>query len=449
MSDHLNSYLKSIFFAIVAMLVCLALGVVWLVFGDGIRHPQFLLDITELPIILMAVLCGLIALGGIISIKRDSLEVRGKPYFTLRPRERPAGQFIRARRRLLNLLPGSPNKLRLRPGEFVYVRPLAEITAALDGEGRFEGLPFMPEMARFCGQRHRVFRRVERIHNYYDPEGPHMRTLQDAVLLDQLRCSGDFHGGCQAACQIIWKEAWLAPANHAQADAAPVAAASDATDFAKLVRECSAKEPDGETRYACQMTLLPSATTRTRANDPRHYLRDLWSGNVRFDVFLTAVALNLFNFMQRRTGGEMAPYRMHDVPKVHPSAPLNLQPGERVRVKSKTQIEGTLVNSKNRGLWFDVEMHRFCGGEFRVATRVSTIVSEATGRLLSLKNPCIVLEGVSATGEYLALCPQNELIYWREAWLERVDVAPDQTTTQAVAAVAVPEESRAAPATAA
>jgi hypothetical protein len=33
---------------------------------------------------------------------------------------------------------------------------------------------------------------------------------------------------------------------------------------------------------------------------------------------------------------------------------------------------------------------------------------------------CIVLEGVSATGEYLGLCPQNELIFWHEIWLERV-----------------------------
>jgi hypothetical protein len=39
--------------------------------------------------------------------------------------------------------------------------------------------------------------------------------------------------------------------------------------------------------------------------------------------------------------------------------------------------------------------------------------------MLTMNNPCIVLEGVAATGEYLGLCPQNELIYWREAWLER------------------------------
>ena len=40
--------------------------------------------------------------------------------------------------------------------------------------------------------------------------------------------------------------------------------------------------------------------------------------------------------------------------------------------------------------------------------------------MLTMNNSCIILEGVAATGEYLGLCPQNELIYWREAWLERL-----------------------------
>ena len=37
--------------------------------------------------------------------------------------------------------------------------------------------------------------------------------------------------------------------------------------------------------------------------------------------------------------------------------------------------------------------------------------------------PCIVLEGVTATGEYLGFNPENEHIFWREIWLERVPVA--------------------------
>ena len=97
-----------------------------------------------------------------------------------------------------------------------------------------------------------------------------------------------------------------------------------------------------------------------------------------------------------------------------------------MRVKSKEEIAKTLKKSRNRGLSFDaVEMNRFCGGEFRVAKRVETIVDEASGRMLTMKSPCIVLEGVTSGGEYRGLYPQNELIFWREVWLERVGKAPD------------------------
>jgi hypothetical protein len=143
---------------------------------------------------------------------------------------------------------------------------------------------------------------------------------------------------------------------------------------------------------------------------------------VRLKPFLAAVALDLFNRAQRRTGGAKFPHREPTNRKTTPKEVLDLQPGELVRVKTKQEIEQTLdFRSKNRGLFFDHrEMLRFCGGEFRVASVVRNIVDEASGRTLAMKDSCIVLEGVSATGEHIGLCPQNELIYWREAWLERV-----------------------------
>ena len=54
--------------------------------------------------------------------------------------------------------------------------------------------------------------------------------MQDTVLLDNLRCDGSAHDGCQAGCRLYWKEAWLrrvdvaaepAPAPEPEAD--PVA----------------------------------------------------------------------------------------------------------------------------------------------------------------------------------------------------------------------------------
>jgi len=371
----------------------------------------------------VATVAGLIAVGGLLGLSRDTKEMSGQPYYPRRPREPAAGAFVRWRRRLLSLLPGSQARLRLRPGEWVQVRSFAEISATLDDQGRFDGLPFMPEMLRHCGKRYRVFRRVEKIHHYFGPTAHHLRRLQDAVLLDELRCDGTSHGGCQSGCQLIWKEAWLVPGDSAEV----TAPASEAAN-ALLNAYTKVRSADGEERYACQMTELPSATARLSWRDPRHYWRELLSGNIRPGPFIAAVALALFNSAQRKLGGAEAPYREPTDRKTSPKETLDLVPGEIVRVKTRPKIEQTLNSvSKNRGLWFDREMHRFCGGEFRVASVVRTIVDEASGKLLTMGSACIILQGVSATGEYLGLCPQNELIFWHEIWLERVAALAEQT----------------------
>jgi hypothetical protein len=412
-----NSYRRTVAVALLASSLAVMAAIALLITPYAVFPLRLATELLSLLCLAVAVLAGLVAAGGIIGLHRDTLEQRGQPYYSRQPRECAAGILARLRRRLLTLLPGSSARLRLWPGEWVKVRSFAEIAATLDGEGRLDGLPFTLEMLRHCGQRHRVFRRIEKIHYYFGPVAPHLRRLRDAVLLEELRCDGTGHGGCQAGCQFIWKEAWLVPSDNAHADIVTQEAASASW----LDKYAQISSPDGEVRYACQMTELPGATTRLSWNDPRHYWRDFCSGNVRLSPLIKAVALALFNGAQRKSGGAVAPYREPTDRKTSPKVVLDLQPGEIVRVKTKSEIEQTLNSgSKNRGLWFDREMHRFCGGEFRVATVVRNIVDEAGGKMLTMNNPCIILEGVVATGEYLGLCPQNELIYWREAWLERL-----------------------------
>ena len=48
-----------------------------------------------------------------------------------------------------------------------------------------------------------------------------------------------------------------------------------------------------------------------------------------------------------------------------------------------------------------------------------------------LTNPCIILEGVMSTGEYQGFNPENEYIFWREIWLERVSPAVAAADTAA------------------
>jgi hypothetical protein len=51
---------------------------------------------------------------------------------------------------------------------------------------------------------------------------------------------------------------------------------------------------------------------------------------------------------------------------------------------------------------------------------VDRCIDEKTGRMLTMKSPCIVLEGVVCAGAYKGNCPREFMPFWREIWLERV-----------------------------
>ncbi len=63
-------------------------------------------------------------------------------------------------------------------------------------------------------------------------------------------------------------------------------------------------------------------------------------------------------------------------------------PASSFGVKPKNLIELTLNSqSRNRGLYFDRDMIRFCGGEYRVKARVERVIIEKTGRTASTRQP--------------------------------------------------------------
>src|SRR6188472_3888494 len=65
----------------------------------------------------------------------------------------------------------------------------------------------MPEMLQHVGGRFRVAQRAEKICDLVGPGGS--RRMRDTVFLENLRCDGASHGGCQAECRLYWKESWL------------------------------------------------------------------------------------------------------------------------------------------------------------------------------------------------------------------------------------------------
>src|SRR5436309_11229205 len=99
---------------------------------------------------------------------------------------------------------------RLYPGDIVEVKAPDEILQSLDIDGTLGNLPFMPEMVESCGKRFRVSRRA--LKTCMSGSGAStMRAFKnnDVVVLDDLRCSGLAHDGCQKQCTIFWRDAWL------------------------------------------------------------------------------------------------------------------------------------------------------------------------------------------------------------------------------------------------
>jgi hypothetical protein len=96
--------------------------------------------------------------------------------------------------------------LGLQPGEAVEVKSEEEIRRTLDAAGKNRGLGFMPEMWEYCGQKGRVFKRVEKICLEDAPRT--VRTMKNTVLLEGAVCKGSGIG-CDRACFYFWRECWL------------------------------------------------------------------------------------------------------------------------------------------------------------------------------------------------------------------------------------------------
>ena len=345
--------------------------------------------------------------------------------------------------------------LNLRPGDTVEVRSREEILATLDRDGSIDGLPFMPEMLAFCGQRFTVAKRADKTCDTIYQSG--MRRMRDAVHLEGTRCAGAAHGGCEAACQIFWKEAWLKPVSstvrRTNRRALPVLSSgcSEAELEASTRR---APDADGEICYRCQTTELLRATMPLPRRDIRQYVRDLRSGNSRLSELAKGMLwwlarygrdhwpgyraqIWLFNTVQRLRKGTPL-LELPGTQKRTPTERLDLQPGEWVDVKSVEEIRNTLDPAqKNRGLYFDLEMTPYCGTRQRVRSRVSRILDEKTGKMINIPGSCVILEGAVCTGKYHLSCPRAIFPYWREIWLRRaaeIEAEIDQELQAAVPA---------------
>ena len=101
--------------------------------------------------------------------------------------------------------------MRFKAGDWVVVKSREQILATLDPAGEIGKMPFMPEMLKFCGTRLRVSAVAHKTCDVACKTGG--RRLDDSVHLENIRCDGSGHGGCEAGCLLFWKTQWLEPAD--------------------------------------------------------------------------------------------------------------------------------------------------------------------------------------------------------------------------------------------
>jgi hypothetical protein len=176
--------------------------------------------------------------------------------------------------------------MKVHAGDWVQVRSADEILTTLDKNGRLEGLPFMPQMFTYCGQSFRVvssaYKACDTVSGRYRG-----RKLPESVHLD-IRCDGHAYGGCQAACLIFWKTAWLKPgddpglgktAAHPDVGALSGPQPQDACTDLDVWKATIVSGAGQGIRYSCQATELLNYTAPLKWWNVRQYIEAYISGN--------------------------------------------------------------------------------------------------------------------------------------------------------------------------
>ncbi len=343
---------------------------------------------------------------------------------------------------------------KFRAGDLVEVLSESEILQTLDENGCFDGMPFMPEMLQFCGKQLRVsavaHKTCETNRETYTG-----RRMNRTVHLEGARCDGSAHGGCEAECSIFWKDAWLKAVDlkiqlPQSQPTTTRAGGISTTDLAMLTRTTQPDVSAAEECFSCQATRMWDATSELRPWDIRQYVYDVitqnhsigrvlrvtWIATLRYLAlhrtipFARRLVRPILEVTHKLLTGRKPPY-LNPAIKPGEKTPidggsLSLSVGDYVRIKSQSEIEKTLdYRGWNRGLSFDhEEMAPYCGGIYRVKKVVKKIIHEPSGKMITMKYPCIMLDGVVCNSEYANCrinCPRQIYAYWREFWLEPVD----------------------------
>jgi len=314
----------------------------------------------------------------------------------------------------------------LKGGDLVVVRSAREILETLDVDGTLDDLPFMPEMLEFCGKQFQVLNHVVQatidgafLYSHSESSVREFRN-NDVVILQGVRCSGSEHNGCQRACAIFWKEAWLEKVND---DKHSCASDRDFVSPGTDELRCVLKSRSGPDRYFCQSSEFLKATLHLSSLQRfKKCVSAIAARNISTWGMLKRIVVWMWWKAHYRLIGEAVRGLVDKTPTEY----LGLKPGDIVEVKSLDEIVATLnKKGRNRGLHFSADQRPFCGGRYRVRNRADNFIAEGTGEMKHFQNT-VMLEEVLCDSACFAFggCYRADLLYWREIWLRKLDSEP-------------------------
>jgi hypothetical protein len=211
---------------------------------------------------------------------------------------------------------------------------------------------------------------------------------------------------------MFWKAAWLRPAG-------PAGSIDPVAEAQALKRLAALPTRNGDV-YSCQSTQLEAATHPLPHLHLKQLVKEVRSGDLPASGLVGIVLRAGVNRLRASVGRPELGLIVGRTARAS-KGELGLKAGDWVRIKSQEEVRGALdATSRNRGLSFEPEMTRYLGSVHRVAQVVDRIVDEQTGKMVNLDRT-VVLDQVYCQGLCNKACPRKNPLFWREAWLERVE----------------------------
>lgn len=174
-----------------------------------------------------------------------------------------------------------------------------------------------------------------------------------------------------------------------------------------------------ETKMNCQLPCLQSAAEGVAQGPPESLGRRLKLLTRRRlspsrERAFKSRTNDIMNQLCRLTG---TPTKPASVP-----APVGLQAGDRVRVRSLEEIKTTLNHWRQlKGCTFMPEMAEYCNTIHRVLKPMKRFVDERDLRVKK-STGIVLLEGVMCKGTAdFGSCDRSCFVFWREEWLEKIE----------------------------